>query len=85
MEEKTNNLTPQQLVKLLSDNSRDEQGMMSSYLSLLDKISTTGVTGSYKYQEVVNIVKELVKDEMKHIETLTTLIQKFSGITPAQK
>ena len=85
MEEKTNNLTPQQLVKLLSDNSRDEQGMMSSYLSLLDKISMTGVTGSYKYQEVVNIVKELVKDEMKHIETLTSLIQKFSGITPAQK
>lgn len=84
MDEKTNNLTPQQLVKLLSDNNKDEQGAISGYLSLLERISGSGVIGSYDYQEVTDTIKEIIADEMNHMERLSALITKFSGIQPAK-
>lgn len=82
MEEKTTNLTPQQLVKILSDNNKDEQGAISGYLSLLEKISASGVIGSYDYQEVTNTIKEIISDEMNHMVKLSALITKYSGIQP---
>lgn len=84
MDEKQSKLTPQQLVKILSDNNKDEQGAISGYLSLLERISTTGITGSYEYQEVVNTIKEIISDEMNHMARLSALITKFSGIEPAK-
>lgn len=84
MEEKINKLTPQQLVKILSDNNREEQQAISGYLSLLERISASGVVGSYDYQEVTNVVKEIISDEMNHMQKLQALIVKLSGITPAQ-
>ena len=82
MEEKTTSLTPQQLVKILSDNNKDEQGAISGYLSLLERISASGVIGSYDYQDVTNTVKEIIADEMNHMERLSALITKYSGIQP---
>lgn len=84
MEEKTTKLTPQQLVKILSDNNKEEQGAISGYLSLLEKISASGVVGSYDFQEVTNAVKEIIADEMNHMVRLSALITKFSGIQPKE-
>lgn len=84
MEEKTTKLTPQQLVKILSDNNKEEQGAISGYLSLLEKISTSGVVGSYDFQEVTDAVKEIIADEMNHMVRLSALITKFSGIQPKE-
>ena len=82
MEEKTTSLTPQQLVKIISDNNREEQAAISGYLSLLEKISTSGVIGNFDYQDVTNTVKEIIADEMNHMERLSALITKYSGIQP---
>lgn len=82
MEDKSTKLTPQQLVKILSDNNKDEQGAISGYLSLLEKISAAGVIGSYDYQEVTNSIKEIISDEMNHMVKLSALITKYSGIQP---
>lgn len=82
MEEKSTKLTPQQLVKIISDNNREEQGAISGYLSLLEKISTSGVIGNFDYQDVTNTVKEIIADEMNHMERLSALITKYSGIQP---
>lgn len=84
MEEKTTKLTPQQLVKILSDNNKEEQGAISGYLSLLEKISASGVVGSYDFQEVTDAVKEIIADEMNHMVKLSALITKFSGIQPKE-
>lgn len=84
MEEKTTKLTPQQLVKILSDNNKEEQGAISGYLSLLEKISASGVVGSYDFQEVTDAVKEIIADEMNHMAKLSALITKFSGIQPKE-
>jgi len=84
MEEKSNKLTPQQLVKILTDNNRDEQEAISGYLSLLEKISASGVVGTYDYKEVTDVIKEIISDEMNHSEKLSSLVVKFSGIQPAQ-
>lgn len=84
MEEKTTKLTPQQLVKILSDNNKEEQGAISGYLSLLEKISASGVVGSYDFQEVTDTVKEIIADEMNHMVRLSALITKFSGIQPKE-
>lgn len=84
MEEKTTKLTPQQLVKILSDNNKEEQGAISGYLSLLEKISASGVVGSYDFQEVTDAVKEIIADEMNHMVRLSALITKFSGIQPKE-
>ena len=83
MDEKSNKLTPEQLVKILSDNNKDEQGAISGYLSLLERISTSGITGSYEYQEVIDTIREIISDEMNHMSRLAALITKFSGIEPA--
>lgn len=82
MEEKSTKLTPQQLVKILSDNNREEQGAISGYLSLLEKISISGVIGNFDYQEVTNAVREIIADEMNHMAKLSALITKYSGIQP---
>lgn len=82
MEEKSTKLTPQQLVKILSDNNREEQAAISGYLSLLERISTSGVIGNFDYQEVTNTVKEIIADEMNHMAKLSALITKYSGIQP---
>lgn len=84
MEEKTTKLTPQQLVKILSDNNKEEQGAISGYLSLLEKISASGVVGSYDFQEVTDTIKEIIADEMNHMVKLSALITKFSGIQPKE-
>ena len=82
MEDKSTKLTPQQLVKILSDNNREEQGAISGYLSLLEKISTSGVIGNFDYQEVTNAIREIIADEMNHMVKLSALITKYSGIQP---
>ena len=84
MEEKSTKLTPQQLVKIISDNNREEQGAISGYLSLLEKISTSGVIGNFDYQDVTNTVKEIIADEMNHMERLSAFITKYSGIQPKE-
>ena len=83
MDEKSNKLTPEQLVKILSDNNKEEQGAISGYLSLLERISNSGVTGSYEYQEVIDTIREIISDEMNHMTRLSASITKFSGIEPA--
>ncbi len=82
MDEKVKQLTPQQVAKLLADNSRDVQDLISSYLSLLEKISGSGVTGSHQFKEVTALIQNILSIEMKHVKQLADLTSKLSGIQP---
>lgn len=83
MDEKVKQLTPQQVVKLLTENSRQTQDSIGGYLGLLEKISGSGLTGSHQFKEVTEIVQKIISDEMNHAQKLANLIIKLSGIQPA--
>lgn len=83
MDEKVKPFTPQQVVKLLADNNRSVQDVISGYLSLLEKISGSGVTGSHQFKDVTNLIQNIIANEMKHSQQLANLISQLSGIQPA--
>lgn len=84
MEDKAKQVTAQHLSKLLADNNREEQTAISGYLSLLETIDSGGITANFNYKEVVDAIREIIADEMNHVQKLSTLISKLSGIEPNQ-
>ena len=83
MEDKAAIVTIPQIVKMLSDNNREEQTAISGYLSLLERIASGGITASHQFKEVVTTVTKIISEEMSHTKKLNDLIITLSGIQPA--
>lgn len=80
MEEKTKQISKDQLAKIIADNNRDEQAAIAGYLSLLDTIDAGGIKAGFNYREVTDVIKEIITDEMNHSIKLSQLISSLTGL-----